>query len=77
VLYTAYFDEADTHGSAPTVIMASFLGTTRQWDCTVSHSKLFVALLGFRRNRAQQVMASSVDGDAPLLSQSLRRSSSR
>jgi hypothetical protein len=32
VLYTAYFDEADTHGSAPTVIIASFLGTTRQWE---------------------------------------------
>jgi hypothetical protein len=32
VLYTAYFDEADTHGSAPTVIMASFLGTARQWE---------------------------------------------
>jgi hypothetical protein len=32
VLYTAYFDEADTHGPAPTVIMASFLGTARQWE---------------------------------------------
>jgi hypothetical protein len=32
VLYTAYFDEADTHGSAPTVIMASLLGTEREWE---------------------------------------------
>lgn len=32
MLYIAYFDEADTHGSAPTVIMASFLGTARQWE---------------------------------------------
>ena len=32
MLYTAYFDEADTHGPAPTVIMASFLGTARQWE---------------------------------------------
>jgi hypothetical protein len=32
VLYTAYFDEADTHGPEPTVIMASFLGTARQWE---------------------------------------------
>jgi hypothetical protein len=32
MLYTAYFDEADTHGSAPTVIMAGFLGTERQWE---------------------------------------------
>jgi hypothetical protein len=31
VLFTAYFDEADTHGPLPTVIMAGFLGTARQW----------------------------------------------
>jgi hypothetical protein len=32
MLNTAYFDETDTHGPAPTVIMASFLGTARQWE---------------------------------------------
>ena len=32
LLYTAYFDEADTHGPAPTIIMAGFLGTSRQWQ---------------------------------------------
>lgn len=32
MLYTAFFDEADTHGSTPTIIMACFLGTSRQWE---------------------------------------------
>jgi hypothetical protein len=32
VLYTAYFDEADTHGRAPTIIMAGFLGSAPQWE---------------------------------------------
>ena len=32
MLYTAYFDEADTHGPSPTVIMACFLGYAQQWE---------------------------------------------
>jgi hypothetical protein len=32
LLYTAYFDESDTHGPSPTVIMACFLGYARQWQ---------------------------------------------
>lgn len=32
MLYTAYFDEADTHGPAPTIIMAGFLGSAPQWE---------------------------------------------
>ena len=32
MLFTAYFDEADTHGPSPTIIMAGFLGTARQWE---------------------------------------------
>jgi hypothetical protein len=32
LLFTAYFDEADTHGETPTIIMAGFLGTARQWQ---------------------------------------------
>ena len=32
LLFRAYFDEADTHGAAPTVILAGFLGTGRQWE---------------------------------------------
>jgi hypothetical protein len=31
VIFTAYFDEADTHGPAPTVILAAFLGNASQW----------------------------------------------
>jgi hypothetical protein len=31
VIYTAYFDESDTHGPSPTVIMACFLANARQW----------------------------------------------
>jgi hypothetical protein len=31
LLFTAYFDEADTHGPSPTIIMAGFLGHARQW----------------------------------------------
>ena len=32
MLYTGYFDEADTHGPSPTIIMAGFLGTAREWQ---------------------------------------------
>jgi hypothetical protein len=32
LLFTAYFDEADTHGLSPTIIMAGFLGQARQWE---------------------------------------------
>lgn len=32
MLYTAYFDESDTRGQSPTVIMACFLGSARQWE---------------------------------------------
>jgi len=32
LLYTAYFDESDTHGLSPNVIMACFLGNLRQWE---------------------------------------------
>jgi hypothetical protein len=32
MIFTAYFDEADTHGAAPHIIMAGFLGDGRQWQ---------------------------------------------
>jgi hypothetical protein len=32
VILTAYFDEADTHGPAPTVILSCFVGHAYQWD---------------------------------------------
>jgi hypothetical protein len=31
VIFTAYFDEADTHGPSPTVILAAHVGHVRQW----------------------------------------------
>jgi hypothetical protein len=31
VIFTAYFDEADTHGPAPTVILAAYVGHAFQW----------------------------------------------
>lgn len=32
VIFTAYCDESDTHGSAPNVIIAAFLASARQWE---------------------------------------------
>jgi|SRR6516162_814836 len=32
MIFTAYLDEADTHGAAPHLIMAGFLGSGRQWE---------------------------------------------
>ncbi len=31
MIFTAYFDEADAHGPAPTLIMSAYLGHTYQW----------------------------------------------
>jgi hypothetical protein len=31
VIFTAYFDEADTHGPAPTVVLAAHVGHAYQW----------------------------------------------
>src|SRR5271170_2945242 len=60
LLFTAYFDESDTHGTSPTVIMAAFLANARQWELfgrkmrslqrregfTIFHTKDFRALRG-------------------------------
>ena len=32
LLYTAYFDESDTHGPAPNLVLSALLGHVRQWD---------------------------------------------
>jgi len=32
VIFTAYFDESDTHGPTPNVVMAGFVGTPYQWE---------------------------------------------
>jgi hypothetical protein len=31
VIFTAYFDEADTHGPSPTIILAAHIGHAYQW----------------------------------------------
>src|SRR3954466_12833087 len=60
LIFTAYFDESDTHGHAPDMIMAAFLWGARQWelfgrkikglqrrdDFKVFHAKDFKALAG-------------------------------
>ncbi|SRR6266496_5431533 len=32
VLFTAYFDESDTHGRSPNMVMTAFLGHAREWE---------------------------------------------
>jgi hypothetical protein len=32
VIFTAYFDESDTHGPAPNVVIAGFVGTPHEWE---------------------------------------------
>ena len=32
LLFTAYLDEADTHGKAPTIIMSAMLAHAQQWE---------------------------------------------
>ncbi len=32
MIFTAYFDESDTHGPTPNVVMAGFVGTPYQWE---------------------------------------------
>jgi hypothetical protein len=32
VIFTAYFDESNTHGKSPTIVMAGWLGSARQWE---------------------------------------------
>jgi hypothetical protein len=60
LIFTAYFDESDTHGLSPTLVMAAFLGSARQWELfgrkiralrprdgfKVFHAKDFKALRG-------------------------------
>jgi hypothetical protein len=32
MIFTAYFDESDTHGPSPTIILAGYVGHTYQWN---------------------------------------------
>jgi hypothetical protein len=68
VIFTSYFDESDTHGPAPTVVMAAFVGHAAQWRrfekrlpkiqkrhrFRIFHSKRFKSRTGEFRNWSDQ-----------------------
>jgi hypothetical protein len=61
VIFTAYFDEADTHGPAPTVILAGFLGHAYQWRRFETKLGRIQSRYGFRVFHAKDFKAKSGD----------------
>jgi hypothetical protein len=61
LLYTAYFDESDTHGPAPTVIMACVLGHSRQWELFGRRLRRLQRRDGFRIFHATEFRSKSDD----------------
>ena len=61
MLYTAYFDESDTHGPAPTVIMACVLGHSRQWELFGRRLRRLQRRDGFRIFHATEFRSKSDD----------------
>ena len=59
MLYTAYFDEADTHGPSPTIIMAGFLGTAPQWEMFGRRLRALQRSNGFRVFHVNEFKAKS------------------
>lgn len=57
VIFTAYFDEADTHGPEPTIIMAAFLGHAYQWRRFTLRLSRIQAQFGFRIFHAKDIKA--------------------
>ncbi|MBI3505364.1 MAG: hypothetical protein HY059_11020 [Proteobacteria bacterium] len=57
MLFTAYFDEADTHGPAPTIIMSAFLGDARQWVIFERKLKRIQKRYGFKIFHAKDFKA--------------------
>jgi hypothetical protein len=47
LLFTAYFDESNTHGPAPDMIMAAFMGTARGWGLLLRRAREFQRIYGF------------------------------
>jgi hypothetical protein len=47
LLFTAYFDESNTHGPAPDMIMAAFMGTARGWELLLRRAREFQRDYGF------------------------------
>lgn len=37
LLFTPYFDEGNTHGPAPDMVMAGFMVSARGWELLFSH----------------------------------------
>jgi hypothetical protein len=54
LIFTAYFDESDTHGPAPTVIMGGFLGHAYQWRVFDRDLDRIRAEFGFRVFHAKE-----------------------
>jgi hypothetical protein len=57
LLFTAYFDEADTHGAAPPMVMAAFLGYARQWKLFQRRLKNIQQEEGFKIFHGKEVRA--------------------
>lgn len=57
MIFTAYFDEADTHGPEPTIIMAAFLGHAYQWRRFEIKLARIQAKYGFRIFHAKDFKA--------------------
>jgi len=61
VIFTAYFDESDTHGANPTVIMGGFLGHAYQWRVFNRDLDRIRAEFGFRVFHAKEFKHKSGD----------------
>jgi hypothetical protein len=61
VIFTAYFDESDTHGPEPTVIMGGFLGHAYQWRAFNRDLDRIRAEFGFRVFHAKEFKHKSGD----------------
>lgn len=57
MIFTAYFDESDTHGQAPTIIMAAFLAHAYQWKRFAKKLKRLQAGYGFTVFHAKEFKA--------------------
>jgi hypothetical protein len=59
VIFTAYFDESNTHGPAPQIVMAAFLGSARQWEMFERRLKNLQAKYCFKVFHAKDFKARS------------------
>lgn len=59
VLFTAYFDESGTHGPAPTITMATLLGSARQWELFERRLKRLQVRYGFTIFHAKDFRANA------------------